>query len=259
MVSHNEKHKLLLKDRGKIPLSGSFYFSGIILILFYEYYFYESLFAIFFFILGLMSDLKLAVSPKLRLFFQFFLIFLFIYLSPQIVILTNIDQITNMMNNNYFRVIVGSFFFLVLINGYNFLDGVNLLCALNFIIVLFFLYLLIHVNEDLVLTYKVLLFIISLIIFICLNFFGRVFLGDGGVYGLSFFIGYLLIELSIKNSTMSPYFIANLLWYPAFENLFSIVRRIFLKKKNYLPDNQHLHQILFRFFFNKITFKKNIY
>ena len=50
---------------------------------------------------------------------------------------------------------------------------------------------------------------------------------------------------------ISPYYIANLLWYPAFENLFSIFRRTIYKKKNYKADNDHLHQLIFKYFKKK--------
>ena len=47
---------------------------------------------------------------------------------------------------------------------------------------------------------------------------------------------------------ISPYFIALLLWYPAFENLFTILRRkIFDKNKVKSADNKHLHHLLYNF------------
>ena len=36
----------------------------------------------------------------------------------------------------------------------------------------------------------------------------------------------------------------NLLWYPAYENLFSIIRKIKNKKSALNPDNYHLHQLI---------------
>ena len=68
-------------------------------------------------------------------------------------------------------------------------------------------------------------------VFVLFNFLEKNFLGDGGVYGLSFFIGFIIIQLSFFDEKISPYFLANLLWYPAFENLFSIIRRSLDKKK----------------------------
>ena len=38
------------------------------------------------------------------------------------------------------------------------------------------------------------------------------------------------------------------LGYPAFENLFSIIRKFLLNKKIYKPDSLHLHHLIFSFF-----------
>ena len=59
-------------------------------------------------------------------------------------------------------------------------------------------------------------------------------------------IGFLLIKIYDFNQHISPYFIIVLLWYPCFENLFSILRKIYNKKNNPLePDTEHLHHKLF--------------
>tara|TARA_B100000035_G_C20920472_1_gene518267 strand:- start:236 stop:724 length:489 start_codon:yes stop_codon:yes gene_type:complete len=104
---------------------------------------------------------------------------------------------------------------------------------------------------------ELIILIIALLIFVIFNFFGKNFLGDGAVYGLSFLLGYILLKVSLIDNSISPYFVANLLWYPAFENLFSILRRSFFKTNNYLPDNDHLHQLIFKFLKKKDISKKN--
>ena len=39
-----------------------------------------------------------------------------------------------------------------------------------------------------------------------------------------------------------------LLWYPAYENLFSIIRRLFFERKKVKKaDNLHLHHLVFKF------------
>ena len=55
----------------------------------------------------------------------------------------------------------------------------------------------------------------------------------------------------MNNSDVSPYYIAVLLWYPAFENLFSLTRRLLRKNKISSPDNEHLHQLIFLFIKSK--------
>ena len=49
-----------------------------------------------------------------------------------------------------------------------------------------------------------------------------------------------------------------LLWYPAFENLFSIIRKQINKISFQTTDNKHLHQYLFKFFKKKFELKNEI-
>ena len=254
--SNTEKHKLLLELKNKTPISGSFFFLPLILYLSYQINLFFLVFCILFFCLGLLSDLKIAHSPKLRLFLQFFLVIIFLIFNNEIVIDTRIEFLNDLMNNQTLRVLISSFFIVVLINGFNFIDGVNNLCSLNFLLITIFLYLTATNLSVLNIELSIKFLIISLLIFVIFNFFGKNFLGDGGVYGLSFFLAIFVIKLSLLSEKISPYFIANLLWYPAFENLFSIFRRTFYKKKNYEADNEHLHQLLFKYFQNKKIIKK---
>ena len=80
-----------------------------------------------------------------------------------------------------------------------------------------------------------------------LNFLDKTLLGDGGAYLLGFFTAIYLIEWSNLNNSISPYFIILLLWYPCFENLFSIIRKKYQNKKIATADNLHLHQLIFIF------------
>ena len=258
-ISKNDNHKKLLKLNNPVPLSGGFYFLIIILSLTNNLNINFSIICSLFFILGIMSDTKILNSPKIRLLIQFLLLVLFIFLDENLKIDTRIEFLNNIFENEFLRILIISFFFLVLINGYNFIDGVNVLCSLNYLIVLFFL---LKISNDLYIydyNKEIYALILFLVVFILFNFFGKNFLGDGGVYGLGFLIGFLAITYSSLNIKISPYFIANLLWYPAFENLFCIIRRSFSKKKNYLPDNNHLHQLLYKYLRSlKIIKKKYI-
>ena len=70
-------------------------------------------------------------------------------------------------------------------------------------------------------------------------------IGDGGAYLLGFFLAYIIISSNTNNPNISPYFYIALIWYPCFENLFSILRKL---RKNFSPlspDNKHLHQLVF--------------
>ena len=81
------------------------------------------------------------------------------------------------------------------------------------------------------------------------------FLGDRGSYLISFIAGVTMINFSNNNDLVSPYYIMAILWYPAYENLFSIIRKLIFKKSPSNPDNEHLHQLIYIFL--KKNIKKN--
>ena len=61
-----------------------------------------------------------------------------------------------------------------------------------------------------------------------------------------FFFGLNLIYfINDNNNQIAPFFIINLLWYPCFENLFTIFRRSKVKSTIYLPDKKHLHTLVY--------------
>ena len=252
----DEKHKTLLRKDTSVPLSGTVYFLPLIIILFYNIDLLLIICCCLLFILGYLADLKIITSYKKRLIAQFFFISAICFLDKGILVNTRFDLIDNLMNYNILRILICTFFFMVLINGYNLIDGTNCLCSLNFLIVTIFLFLLLN---DLNIEYssqELKTLIIAILVYVIFNFFGKNFLGDGAVYGVSFLLGYVFLKISLINISISPYFIANLLWYPAFENLFSIIRRNLFKKNNYLPDTDHLHHLIFKYF-NKKNFIKN--
>ena len=129
---------------------------------------------------------------------------------------------------------------MILVNGSNFIDGLNgLLLGYLFIILLVLyklnLYSFINISNEQI-YFLIYIFFVVLIF----NIFNQFFLGDSGAYFLSFFTGFILIEIYNANLKISPYFIILLLWYPCFENLFSIIRKLLRKKSALKPDNDHL-------------------
>ena len=90
-----------------------------------------------------------------------------------------------------------------------------------------------------------------------LNLFNKIYIGDSGSYLLGFFIATILIKTYVENPFLSPYFIILLIWYPCFENLFSIIRKYSYNLSPTLPDTRHLHQLIFNFLKLKIKNKNN--
>jgi UDP-N-acetylmuramyl pentapeptide phosphotransferase/UDP-N-acetylglucosamine-1-phosphate transferase len=76
---------------------------------------------------------------------------------------------------------------------------------------------------------------------------GLIFLGDGGAYFIGFMLGELALLLVMRNPQVSTWYAALLLIYPAFETIFSVYRRMFVRGKSpAMPDGIHLHSLIFR-------------
>ncbi len=257
------KYQLILSNSGQnhqsfvnksIPLTGGLFLLLPVINLFLQNYpfFLFVFFALF--ILGLLSDLNILVSPKKRFFLQFIFILFFSIFSQLEVTPTKIVFFDNLIKDNFLGYIFTTFCLMILINGSNFIDGLNGL-LLGYFSLIILLLLKLDILNYLNLSQENYIYLIFVILFLLtLNFFNKLFLGDSGAYSLSFLIGFILIKTYSTNQFISPYFIILLLWYPCFENLFSIIRKIFFKKRNPLePDTEHLHQKLFTYC--KVKFK----
>ena len=121
-------HNLLLKNDFKKPkfYLGGLYFLFILFFIFLDIsqVFLACITLIYF--VGLSSDLNILNSPKIRLILQILIIFLLVYGANSFVEETRIDIVDSLLANFYFKSIFTIFCFLVLINGLNFIDGVNL-------------------------------------------------------------------------------------------------------------------------------------
>jgi len=199
----------------------------------------------FILIIGFMSDIKKLNSVSLRFAAQVLLIIFFITFLDFRIYETKIDFVNQLLQNNFINIIFVTFCLMVLMNGSNFIDGLNGLLIKYFLIV----YLVIFykfsnlANVDSVFLVN-LIIILSLLLF--LNLFGFIYMGDSGAYMLSLFTGIYLIIFFNTNSSISPYLAILLLWYPCFELLFSMIRRSRQKLKAYKPDNYHLHQFIYK-------------
>lgn len=147
---------------------------------------------------------------------------------------------------------------MILINGSNFIDGLNGL-LLGYFLIVTFIFFKVDLIQDIILSQKYIFYFIVIIVFVLiLNFLNKLFLGDSGAYLLSFLMGFISIKIYNLNNNISPYFIILLLWYPCFENLFSIIRKKIEKVNPLLPDNKHLHQYLYNYIFLKFKLNQKL-
>ena len=155
-----------------------------------------------------------------------------------------------LLSNYLFSIFFTSFCILIIINGSNFIDGINSLVLGYYIIISVVLFLLQKNGFQVSFNFPISLLIICLSVLYFFNLFNKLYLGDSGAYLLGFIFSIELINFYSEN-IISPFFIILLLWYPAFENLFSILRKTNLKKSPIKPDTNHLHQLIFTFLKSK--------
>ena len=265
-LSQKKKFFLDIKDKQHkkfVTKTKNYSIGGIILLIFFIYFHFfieklQNTHILFFgliFLVGFFSDLKLLDDPKKRFLIQVILLFTFIYLVDLKIPLTKITFIDHYLKNIYFNKFFTIFCLMIFINGSNFIDGLNTLLIGHNLLICLFLVLFFEPILPNILIIKCLL--LALLVILIFNFFGTIILGDSGSYLLSFFMGIYLINFSNSTNSISPFFIILLLWYPCFELLFSMIRRLFFKQKMYEPDTNHLHQILFKFFTKKIKNQNN--
>ena len=259
-ISSSNHKRLVLNNKSAVLLGGPYLLTIIIIFIPYEFYTFKLIF-ILMGILGILSDKDFLTNPKIRIFIQSLLIFFFVYLQDLEINDLRIDILNMFLSNNLFNIFFTVFCIAILINGSNFIDGLNGLLSGYFIIVLLSILFISYQNPSLIIIDKNFLniFIFTTFIFFIFNIFGYVFLGDSGSYIISLFIGFYLIKLHSINETLSPYYIAAILWYPIFENLFSFIRRLVKKNQISKADNSHLHHLFYKFIKSKnFIFEKNI-
>ncbi len=256
-INSSKHKKLVLNLKTKPILLGGLYLVTVFFI-FSNYNFFPVKFSIILlFFLGLSSDKNILFNPKARLLFQISILFFVIFLQNLKVDDIRIDQLNLLLSNNYFSLVFTVFCFAVLINGSNFIDGLNGLLLGYTVLVILSLLFQSEINSYILIDNNfIYLFLYALIILFVLNLFGLTFLGDNGSYVLSTIMGIFLLDFFANNQSISPYFIAALLWYPAFENLYSLMRRIKFNQNVSSADNTHLHHYIFKYFVEEKIFKQ---
>ena len=249
-----EKHQLF-SNKKNIPLVGGLFLIIPLVLLDFQNTFY-TLSLISLALLGLFSDIKILVSAKKRFLFQFTIVFLSVIFLDLEILSSKFILFDNLLNMLVFNLLFTSFCLLVLINGSNFIDGLNGLLLINMTSVFFILFKLGLLSKLPFDKHLITYLIFFLVILIILNLSNILMLGDTGAYLLSFFIGYLIITCHNLNPYISPYFFITVIWYPCYENLFSIIRKLRSNLSPFEPDNTHLHQLVYTKILRKITKNK---
>ena len=243
----------LFSNRKNIPLTGGLFI--LIPIVFFLNDIMINFFIVSIYLVGFFSDRKILASPKKRFLIQCLLVLLFVAIFDVKINSSRIELFDVILNNKFFAIFFSTFCLLILINGSNFIDGLNGLLISSIIIILFMLTRLNLIDNSIISDQSINLIILILLLLLLLNIFNVLMLGDSGAYLLGFFIGFLIISSHRSNPDISPYFFISLIWYPCFENLFSILRKLNREFSPLKPDSKHLHQLVMFFLTKKFDLK----
>tara|TARA_B100001093_G_C26802197_1_gene1003913 strand:+ start:724 stop:1782 length:1059 start_codon:yes stop_codon:yes gene_type:complete len=242
----SEKRKLHTTDVTRI--GGIVFFSNLIILFYINDIYIKNIFIFGFtiLILGLFEDIYQNISKYFRLMLLFSLCAIFVDFNNFIIEDFEYNYLRNILDShNYLKIFFSILGLVILINGFNFIDGLNgLLLGTSIIILITFAFY--SLNDQSELLPIIIALLIPIIILFLINFFGGVILaGDGGSYYIGFILGSISILMS-NYGILGSFEVACIIFYPVMEITCSITRRILSFSNPLKPDGLHLHQLLFR-------------
>ena len=240
----------------KIPLAGGtiFFVNTIILIILsltsYANHFFDNEFFLssrnylsffllpsLFYFTGLYDDKYILNSKTKLILTSVFIIFILLIDTDLKIIEISLDLTHKIIPLNDFSLMFTVFCILLFINAFNMLDGVNLNAATyGTILCIIFLF-------NGILNFIVIVYILSLLCFLFLNYKNKTFLGDNG----SLFIASLLALIFIKSynlNILSTEKIFILMIIPGLDLLRLSLERLITGRHPFSPDRNHLHHYI---------------
>jgi UDP-GlcNAc:undecaprenyl-phosphate GlcNAc-1-phosphate transferase len=206
-------------------------------------FFFLSFIALFF--LGFIDDRQNLNANTKLLFLVLISYLLLISLSQQLIYLkfSFYKDIDLFEYKSFFFI----FIFIFLINAMNMFDGINLQSSSYFLII--WTYIVAYLGFDLIIAFT----IIFLVLFSFFNYNNRLFLGDCGVYLLTFVSFIYLLKIYNTREIVTIDEIASLLLLPCVDCCRVILFRLLDKKSPFIGDREHFHYKLLQKFSYKAT------
>lgn len=147
-----------------------------------------------------------------------------------------------------FAIVVTCFAVAGVANAFNIIDGFNGLSGMVGVIILGGIAYVAFQLGDYEIMIAAIAMIGAIFGFLILNYpRGLIFLGDGGAYLIGFWVAELSVILTARHPEVSKWFPLLLCFYPIFETLFTIYRRVFILRTHPgMPDAAHLHQLIYK-------------
>jgi UDP-GlcNAc:undecaprenyl-phosphate GlcNAc-1-phosphate transferase len=243
----------------KIPLLGGLFIILNLFLIFLLHFFYieifnnnyfkniESFFSFFFvaffiYLLGFFDD-KYKLKANSKLIITTIILILAVYADRDILLkninFNFINYNIDLFNYSYFFTI---FCFLLFINAFNMLDGINCQASTYFLFIL-----LIFLTKG-ILLFLILALFITTLFFLFYNFKNKMFLGDSGSLLLAYIIGYIFIKSYNLESKFFVEEIFLIMSVPGYELLRLAVTRLLNKKHPFNADNLHIHHLILKNF-----------
>lgn len=198
---------------------------------------------------GLVEDLTKRVTPRERLLAAFLSAGIAAFWFGAVLTRLDLPLVDTLLQDHLWLAVAFTCFAVGgMAHAYNLVDGLNGLSSGIMTVSLLALSFVAWRVEDVVLLELCLITLGSVLGFALWNFpRAKIFLGDAGAYFLGFWIAEISVLLVVRNESVSPWFPVIATGYPIIETLFSIFRRKFLlRAKIGMPDNEHLHQLVYR-------------
>ncbi len=200
------------------------------------------------FLVAIYEDFFKSVRPSVRLSISFLSGAIFIGLYGEYIRYVGLPIFDSLLRINFFALVFTIFAIAGVVNAFNIIDGLNGLSGGIALIAFIFLGLAaLDVGDYELLTFCMFLSF-GILGFLLHNYpGGRILLGDNGAYLIGFLVAACSILLVYRNNRVSPWYPLVLVFYPVFETLFSMYRRIVVKRKTPMEaDFQHLHSLIYR-------------
>lgn len=229
------------------PLIGSL--PIVISILFFVYLFNDNrinlnivFFCILFFFIGLLDD-KYNINYKNRFLLTIIISAIFLFFKEEFLI-NSIYLETFEIHKpliKFHSMILTITCIIILINTFNFTDGINALSSFIAIVWL---------GSLLLLSQSIIPIIVFLIICLLINSFfilkGNYFIGDSGTLFLSSFIAFTTVYIFNNSNSISYENIFLIFMIPGLDMIRLVFVRLKNKKNPFLPDRYHLHHFLIK-------------
>ncbi len=196
-----------------------------------------------FFIIGILDDLYEISYIKKTIFSVILLIIILSINSKLLISSVKFDT----FNINFLLINTHSLFLtiiciIILINTFNFTDGIN---GLSSIVAVIWLISIMLLNDNA--KYHLIFFAICILLNAIPIFFGKYFIGDSGTLFLGTFISLEMINaFNVQSSEISYEKIFLIFMIPGLDMIRLVFTRIKNKKNPFLPDRNHLHHYLIK-------------